>query len=112
MFFSSSTTRIAAGGMVVAAKYHASASVLAGLAEAELLHLRLEALPRDLEEPRGVRDVPARLLERPHDQLLLDLRRRLADELLQADLAARGRLHGGRIAARHRRRVGLRAGRR
>src|SRR5690606_23112943 len=53
-------------------------------AQAELLHLRLEALAGDLEEPRGVGDVTARLLERAHDELALDAARGLADGLLEA----------------------------
>ncbi len=67
------------------------------LAQAELLHLRLEALARDLELARRLGDVAARLVERPLDELALDPLGLGADRLLE-------RL-GGRAAASPRRRA-------
>src|SRR4051812_38171077 len=62
------------------------------LAQAELFHLDLQTLARDLEQPRGMRDVVARLLQRAHDQLSLDARRGLAYGLFESALFAQ-RLH-------------------
>ena len=42
------------------------------VAKTELLHLRLKALAADLQKPRGVRHVPAGLLEGALDQLPLE----------------------------------------
>ena len=46
--------------------------VLPPRAQAQLLHLGLQALSRDLELARGLRDVPAGLVERALNQLALD----------------------------------------
>src|SRR5690606_20440412 len=58
----------------------------AALAEAELLHIELEALARDLEEARGVRDVAVRLLERAADEIALEAAHRDLHVLLEAAL--------------------------
>src|SRR5882672_10407767 len=64
---------------------HVSAlAALALLTEAELFHLQLQALARNLEQARSVRHVPAGLLERPHDQLALEPAHGRLDLLLQA----------------------------
>src|SRR5688500_796588 len=59
-------------------------SVRFPFAQAQLLHLELQALARDLEEPRRVGDVALRLMERAHDELALQPAHRRLDLLLEA----------------------------
>src|SRR5258707_15660682 len=64
------------------------------VAQAELLHLHLEALAADLEQPRGLGHVATGLVERLDDQLALDPRGLGAHDVLE-----RARRRAGVIAA-------------
>src|SRR5664279_520307 len=56
---------------------------VAAIAQPEFLHLHLEALAADLEQPRGLGHVAAGLVERLHDQLALDARGLGAHRILE-----------------------------
>src|SRR6185369_939457 len=67
-------------------------SPLVSLAQAQLLHLELEALPRDLEQPSGVRDIAPRLIQRADDELAFEAAHRrlhLLFETVRAEPFAR-----------------------
>src|SRR5205085_4390644 len=51
--------------------------------QAEFLHLHLQALAGDLEEPGGARDVPSGDLETADDEVALDRLHLLLDDLLE-----------------------------
>src|SRR6185312_15590426 len=56
---------------------------IATIAQPELLHLHLQALPADLEQARGLGHVAAGLVERLHDQLAFDAGGLGADRVLE-----------------------------